>query len=53
MKDPSRAHSPRLNRNINIILNNYITKYGISVGNVNCLLITDNNHQLNGNEGVI
>jgi hypothetical protein len=28
-------------------------KYGILVGNVNCLLITDNNHQLNGNEGVI
>ena len=39
MKDPSRAHSPRPNRNINIILNNYICCIGLST--INYLVILD------------
>jgi hypothetical protein len=39
MKDPSRAHSPRPNRNINIILNNYICCIDLST--INYLVILD------------
>jgi hypothetical protein len=43
MKDPSRAHSPRLNRNINIILNNYICCIDCRIGlsTINDLVILD------------
>ena len=43
MKDPSRAHSPRPNRNINIILNNYICCIDCRIGlsTINYLVILD------------
>ena len=43
MKDTSRAHSPRPNRNINIILNNYTCCIDcrIGLGTINYLVILD------------
>ena len=43
MKDPSRAHSPRPNRNINIILTNYICCIDCRIGlsTINYLVIID------------
>ena len=43
MKDPSRAHSPRPNRNINIILNNYICCIDCRIGlsTIDYLVILD------------
>ena len=43
MKNPSKAHSPRLNRNVNIILNNYICCIDCRIGlsTINDLAILD------------